>query len=207
MRLFISYARVDKPTVRQIVEILRDGDHDPWYDHQLKAGEKWEDQLEKAIKGCEVFLYMLTPESVVSGYCMWEFKQAVEMGKPVLPLLLRPNTRIPKPISSIQYVDFSDGITASAVARLMGGLSNLAKKLPPRAVADVPDDPTGIPSSVDELYEKAVELAYENDGISLGILKRELKIGYARAKNLMDMMQTQGVVGAYPGGGKFHPLI
>jgi DNA segregation ATPase FtsK/SpoIIIE-like protein len=207
MRLFISYARVDKPTVRQIVEILTDGDHEPWYDHQLKPGEKWEEQLEKAIQTTEVFIYMLSPESVVSGYCMWEFKQAVEMGKPILPLLLRAKTRIPKAISAIQYVDFTDGITATAVARLLGGLSNLAKKLPPKAVADVPEHPVGIPSSVDELYEKAVELAYEHDGISLGMLKRELNIGYSRAKNLMEMMQTQGVVGAYPGGGKLHPLI
>ena len=76
-----------------------------------------------------------------------------------------------------------------------------------RLVAAVSDTPTGVPSRVDELYETAVQLAYDNDGISLGLLKRELNIGYDRARNLMETMKQRGIVGDYPGGGKLHPLL
>lgn len=207
MRLFISYARVDKPIVRQIVELLSTGDHEPWYDHQLMPGEAWEDQLIEAIRKCDALVYVLTPESVASSYCQWEFKQAVEMGKLIMPVLAQAKTELTDALKKLEYVDFTDGATANNTARLLGGLSSLARKLPKKAVAAVPDTPTGVPSRVDELYETAVQLAYDRDGISLGVLKRELNIGYDRARNLMEMMKQRGVVGEYPGGGKLHPLL
>ncbi|HEX2619357.1 MAG TPA: toll/interleukin-1 receptor domain-containing protein, partial [Phototrophicaceae bacterium] len=125
MRLFISYARLYKPVVRQLVDLLKNGGHDPWYDHQLTPGEPWEDQLIAAIKKCDVFIYVLTPESVNSSYCQWEFKQAVEMGKPVLPILAQADTELPEALQKIEFVDFSDGASPVNTARLMGGLSNL----------------------------------------------------------------------------------
>lgn len=206
-RLFISYARVDLPIVRELVRLLHDGNYDPWYDHDLVPGVPWNDQLTRAIADCDLFVYVLTPESVASEYCLWEFKKAVELGKPVIPVLAQARTALPDALSKLQYVDFTDGATASSTAKLLGGLLQHAKKIPKKAVAQVSNQPEGVPSRVDELYEPAVKLAYDNDGISLALLKRELKIGYDRAKVLLETMQMQGIVGPYPGGGRLHPLL
>ena len=43
MRLFISYARVDKPYCKQIIDLL--DMHDVWYDHRLHIGQKWWDEI------------------------------------------------------------------------------------------------------------------------------------------------------------------
>ncbi len=211
MRLFISYARVDQGTVRQIVDLLSKGDHEPWYDHHLKPGERWKAQILRQVEQCEVFVYMLTPEAAQSEYCLWEYREALKQGKEILPVLLQRKTSFPPGLEELQYVDFTDGISADSVARLLGGLASMGRRFPRQAATAIarvlPAEPQGVPAGVDELYEAAEKLAFENDGISLGLLKRELNIGYDRAKRLMQLLQTQGVVGEFPGGSKLHPLI
>jgi hypothetical protein len=211
MRLFISYARVDQALVRKIADLLTKGDHEPWYDEQLQAGERWKEQILRRIQASDIFVYALTPTSAESEYCLWEYREALNHGKPILPVLLDADTKLPPGLDELQYVNFTDGLTAESTARLLGGLSSLARKLPKRTanaiVQTLPSDPQGVPAGVDELYEAAARLAFDNDGISLGILKRELRIGYERAKRLMELLQTQGIVGDYPGGSKLHPLI
>lgn len=51
----------------------------------------------------------------------------------------------------------------------------------------------------DELYEEAVEVVRAADKASTSLLQRRLKVGYARAARLMDMMEERGVIG--PGDG------
>lgn len=211
MRLFISYAREDQAMVQKIADLLEKGDHEPWFDEHLQAGERWKDQILREIQKRDIFVYVLTPPSAESEYCLWEYREAVDHGKPILPILLQKDTKLPPGLDELQYVDFTDGLSADSTARLMGGLSHLAHQLPARTanavVKTLPTEPQGVPAGIDELYEAAAKLAFDHDGISLGILKRELHIGYERAKRLMELLQTQGVVGEYPGGSKLHPLI
>lgn len=51
----------------------------------------------------------------------------------------------------------------------------------------------------DELYEDAVEVVRGAGKASASLLQRRLKVGYARAARLLDMMEERGVVG--PGEG------
>ncbi|MDP2704303.1 MAG: DNA translocase FtsK [bacterium] len=51
----------------------------------------------------------------------------------------------------------------------------------------------------DELYEEAVEVVRSAGKASSSLLQRRLKVGYARAARLLDMMEERGVVG--PGEG------
>ena len=60
MRLFISYARVDKPYCQQIVDIL--DVHNVWYDHRLYAGQNWWDEILRQLALCEGVVYLISPE-------------------------------------------------------------------------------------------------------------------------------------------------
>ncbi len=51
----------------------------------------------------------------------------------------------------------------------------------------------------DELYDEAVKTVMEAQKASASLLQRRLKIGYARAARLLDIMEAKGVVG--PGDG------
>lgn len=51
----------------------------------------------------------------------------------------------------------------------------------------------------DELYEKALRLILETRKASVSMIQRRMKIGYARAGRLMDIMEDHGIVGPYQG--------
>jgi hypothetical protein len=206
MQLFISYARIDITQVKQLVEILRTGGYEPWFDRELLVGEEWKVQLQRALTDCDGFVYALTPESVASEWCQWEFAEAVRLGKPVIPVLIREETILPPAIAARQYADFSDGATGDAVARLLGGLLALAQKIPKREVKKRAV-PKGSPPGVDELYDRAVEAAKKQGGMSIALLQRMLSIGRTRAKKLVDMMVAQGVIGAYDPSTRIRPML
>jgi DNA segregation ATPase FtsK/SpoIIIE-like protein len=51
----------------------------------------------------------------------------------------------------------------------------------------------------DELYEDARQIIIEAGKASTSYLQRKLKVGYARAARLMDMLEERGVIGAADG--------
>ena len=51
----------------------------------------------------------------------------------------------------------------------------------------------------DELYNEAVNVVKEAQKASASLLQRRLKVGYARAARLLDIMEAKGIVG--PGEG------
>lgn len=51
----------------------------------------------------------------------------------------------------------------------------------------------------DELLPKAIELAIENQQISISMLQRRLRIGYARAARIIDEMEDRNIIGGYEG--------
>lgn len=61
------------------------------------------------------------------------------------------------------------------------------------------EDLTGEAEAEDELYPQAVEVVRRAKKASASLLQRRLKIGYARAARLLDIMEEQGVIG--PGEG------
>jgi S-DNA-T family DNA segregation ATPase FtsK/SpoIIIE len=51
----------------------------------------------------------------------------------------------------------------------------------------------------DELFAQAVKILIESGQASISMLQRRLRIGYARAARLIDMMEERGIVGKYEG--------
>lgn len=75
---------------------------------------------------------------------------------------------------------------------------------------DMPDDGNGIASDIfasmsqednadDDMYPEAVAVVREAKKASASLLQRRLKVGYARAARLLDIMESKGVIG--PGEG------
>ncbi|HEU5181182.1 MAG TPA: DNA translocase FtsK 4TM domain-containing protein [Candidatus Polarisedimenticolia bacterium] len=57
----------------------------------------------------------------------------------------------------------------------------------------------GLDDEVDEMYEQASRLVVQTGQASISHLQRRLKLGYARAARIVDMMERDGIVG--PGEG------
>ncbi len=57
-------------------------------------------------------------------------------------------------------------------------------------------------SENDELMDEAAEIAFELNQISTSMLQRKLKVGYARAGRLIDVLEKHKVISAYDGTNK-----
>ncbi len=55
------------------------------------------------------------------------------------------------------------------------------------------------PRSEDDLYDDAKTTIIEAGQASTGLLQRRLKIGYARASRLLDILEQEGIIGQADG--------
>ena len=51
----------------------------------------------------------------------------------------------------------------------------------------------------EQLYHQAMQVVIENRKASASLLQRQLKLGYARAARLLDLMEQNGVIGPVNG--------
>jgi DNA segregation ATPase FtsK/SpoIIIE-like protein len=59
----------------------------------------------------------------------------------------------------------------------------------------------------DDLLPKAIEVVRSQNRASISLLQRRLRIGYARAARLIDMMEEQGLIGPDEGGGRARQVL
>jgi hypothetical protein len=115
--IFISYARSDTATVREIYGALLGKNHYPWMDvFSIKAGEDWFRAINKAIDECEIFLAILSKNSVSRrGVIQKELKKALDKLDEMLPgdIYLIPiridDCPIPESLNRIQVLDWDSG--------------------------------------------------------------------------------------------------
>lgn len=89
MRLFLSYSRDDKDWVYALWDELRDeAFHDVWLDRRIVPATDWWETILHNIETCECLVFVMTPSSVNSIYCLAELEYAAALNKPILPLML-----------------------------------------------------------------------------------------------------------------------
>ena len=120
MRIFVSYARVDKPYCIRIIETLHA--HDVWYDQRLYAGQDWWKEILRRLDWCEVFIYLLSPDSIASLYCRRELEIARRLKRHIIPVLINRDTVLPDKMKGWQYVDLSENLTVENVTKLLNSI-------------------------------------------------------------------------------------
>lgn len=163
MNLFISYAHKDIKLVKRLITSFEQAGHDVWYDSALKGGQSWQQQLEDEIANCDVFVYVMTPNSAwdVSEWCHWEFVTAVEQHKPVLPLLVK-SVKLPVVISRLQYVDLTQGLKKNTITQMLADL-NALRVLDTR---NLPAKPRQLPENPERMVIKQTMTASGNARIN-----------------------------------------
>ena len=143
MRLFVSYAHENSAIVQPVVDVLRAATHFVWFDDQILPGQDWKHELGEKIHGSDVFLYALTPQSVASEWCQWEFAVAASPQKSIVPCLLEPVAELPLSLKTLQYANLTEGMTALAAAKLLGAIGSFQKV---SEAPSAPIDPSGVPA-------------------------------------------------------------
>ncbi len=126
MKIFVSYARQDAATIREIRDALTRLGHEVWMDRELRGGQQWWDVILERIRSCDVFMFALSPDSAKSKACPSEIAYAVDTDRPLMPVMVRAaDVRVfPKAISDIQFVDYTAG-DVNSVVDLISALGRL----------------------------------------------------------------------------------
>ena len=104
---FISYSRINKEFALKLAKELRTAGFPVWLDLlDIPTGARWDDEIEKALRECGIFLTILTPASIASENAKDEIGYAIDHGKRILPVLLQ-ECEIPLRLRRFQYVDFT----------------------------------------------------------------------------------------------------
>ena len=86
--IFISYNRQSETVVRTLSEDIEALGHTVWFDQELSGGKEWWDQILASVRDCDVFVFVLDPESLESKACKLEYGYAADLDKSILPVLV-----------------------------------------------------------------------------------------------------------------------
>jgi formylglycine-generating enzyme required for sulfatase activity len=157
-RIFISYSRVDNQNgdVRFFVERLRKGrpGDEIWWDEELRGGDVWWQEILSQIDRCDIFIYLLSNESVSSPYCQAEYFEARRLQKLILTVQVRGRTDIPEELGEIQYVDMTGVDKTDAFVALFAALAKLTSRIPRRRPRPLSPVPTPRPKKIPTVQEE-----------------------------------------------------
>ena len=145
-KLFVSYARENKPDVDQLVEHLRTMGYDTWVDAALRGGQDWWDEILDRIADTDVVIAIYSSAALNSTACRREFEWATALGKPVVPVAVEPPpTALPSRFARRQIIDYSQPAQRDRAAlQLQGALATLP---PAPALPDPLPEPPAAPLS------------------------------------------------------------
>lgn len=125
-KIFCSYARADAGFVLKLAKDMKSAGANIWLDQlDIPVGQRWDQAVEEALRGCEYLLVVLSPTSVESNNVMDEVSFGFEEQKQILPVLYRTCV-IPFRLRRLQYSDF----TASYDAGLLQLYQAVGMKAP-----------------------------------------------------------------------------
>ena len=107
---FISYSRKDKSFVQKLQQALANQKKDVWVDWEaIPPTAQWLREIYDGIEAAENFIFIISPDSLMSKPCGMEIEQAVKHNKRFIPLLLREQgkSEIPEAISIHNWIYFN----------------------------------------------------------------------------------------------------
>src|SRR3954452_13153082 len=114
--VFISYSRRDSQFVGGLAEGLRTRGKDVWIDIEgIRDAEVFPLALQHAIEESDGFVFVISPASVSSEYCMREVGNAVDAGKRIVPIDWQqvPDDDVPEPVRVRNWIPVADDLDAT----------------------------------------------------------------------------------------------
>jgi hypothetical protein len=197
MNIFLSYAHEQRPLAEEVHASLSVRDHDVFFDRSnLKAGTEYDLAIQKAIKGCDLFIFLISPEALTPGsYALTELGFAKEKWKNpsgnVLPVMAKwtLDSRVDAYLRAVTIL-YPQGNLAAEVAACVDGLSRYSEN-------EAPD----IPASAELQRERIA--AYKALWELTGRLPKWPRAAGVTYENLLDLSTSLRDWYFREGGGMF----
>lgn len=107
--VFIAYSRVDSDFARKLNDALQIQGKTTWFDQEsIASGTDYQDEIYQGIEACSNFVFIISPSSIQSPYCVGEVDYAQKLNKRIITILYRPVSaaELPIALASVQWIDF-----------------------------------------------------------------------------------------------------
>lgn len=108
LRVFLSYAVVDREYARKLRSLLsRYLNLHIFTPDMLSAGEDWLSRLKDEVSQCDIFLVLLSPDSVNSEWILSEIGAAWALNKLIVPIVTQTglSSEIPKVLQQFESLE------------------------------------------------------------------------------------------------------
>jgi TIR domain len=126
--VFISYSRRDGKDVDLLARTLKDGGHKVWLDRSaIQGGAKWQEEIVRGIEKANVFVIVLSPQSIESENVERELGLAHVTGKRILPVMLHPvelPARLQYALEGLGIIDVSTDNIANGSQRVLQAIAS-----------------------------------------------------------------------------------
>jgi len=109
--VMVSYDRKDKTFAKNLVDALAQEERDIWVDWEdMEPSHDWLDEIHKGIEKSDVFIYILSPDSIKAPVCKYEVDHALKNGKKIIAVSCRDvdYSLVRKEISSLNWIFFRE---------------------------------------------------------------------------------------------------
>lgn len=125
--IFISYSRKDKDFVGQLYQALAEHQAEAWVDWEgIPPTAEWLQEIFSAIEASDAFVFVISPDGVMSDVCQLEVAHALKHNKRLIPVVRREvNAReVPSPLADRNWIFFrEDDDFKTAFGSLMDAVS------------------------------------------------------------------------------------
>jgi len=80
-KIFLSYARDDADSAKQIAERISDAGHEVWWDRHLHGGSRFVNEIDRALKDAEAVVVLWSSSSVESAWVQDEAAEGRDSGR------------------------------------------------------------------------------------------------------------------------------
>ena len=110
--VFLSYSRRDREFVDRLATALRDRGKDVWVDVEgIRDAEVFPEVLRRAIESSDGFVFVISPDAVLSAFCQEEIEHAAHLNKRLIPLAYRrvPDEELPEEVRFRNWIPVAEG--------------------------------------------------------------------------------------------------
>ena len=109
--LFVSYSRSDRSFARRLTQAFSQEGYDVWIDWEdIPLTAEWLSEIYSGIEAADIFVFVVSPESIASNACGLEIAHAVTHNKRIVPILRRDvdARAAPEAIRRLNWAFFRD---------------------------------------------------------------------------------------------------
>lgn len=111
-RVFIAYARLQRPIAKELAELLHKYGYVVFYDAHIYAGARWRKIIQKALDDATHLIIIWTPNARDSDEVEREVSYALAERKYIIPLLSKEIPKLPYHLHGLHYIVLEENLSA-----------------------------------------------------------------------------------------------